>query len=108
MMLNDFPPITDAGSMPVSPPPTDEIQVRPSLFNSGGFQLLTVQLEENNKLLKQLCKKKKKKNNHKKSFLQKVGDAFCKALPTILTTFTTAVIGVFFKMPSNKKALQTA
>lgn len=113
-MFDGFPPITDAGSTLASPPPTDGIQVHPTLFNTGDFQLLTVQLEkythqlkEHNKLLKKFCKKQKK-GQRRKSFFEKVGNAFCNALPAILTTVTTAVVSVLLKPPSSKKALQTA
>lgn len=113
-ILNGLPSITDASPMLTSPPLTDGIQVPPTLFNTGDFQLLTVQLEEcnhqlgeHNKLLKKSCKKQKK-GKRRKSFFDKVGDAFCKALPAILTTITTAVVSVLFKTPSSKKALHAA
>ena len=113
-MFDGILPITGAASMLASPPPTDGIQGHPSRFNTGDFQLLTVQLEEcnhqlgeHNKLLKKSCKKQKK-GKRRKSFFDKVGDAFCKALPAILTTITTAVVSVLFKTPSSKKALHPA
>lgn len=113
-MFDGFPTITGAASMLASPPPTDGIQVHPSLFNTGALQFLTGpleecnhQLREHNKLLKKSCKKQKKGKRRKK-FLEKVGNAFCKALPTILITITTAVVSDLFKTPSSKKALQPA
>lgn len=113
-IFNGFPPITNTGSTPASPPPTDGIQAHPPLFSTGDFQLLTVQLEEcnrqlgkHNKLLKKSCKKQKK-DKRRKRFFEKVNDAFCKALPAILTTVTTAVVSVLFRAPSNRKALHAA
>ena len=114
-LFGDFPPIADAGSMPAASPPTGGIRVDLPQGNYiyGAFQFLTVQFEENNRQLQEINRTlekscKKKKGKHKKSFFEKVGDAFCKALPTILTTVTTAAVGVFFKASSNKKALQAA
>lgn len=115
-MLSGYPSISDAGSMPATSPTTNGVRVfiPQTNYGYGDFQFLTVQLEENShqlqensKWLKKFCKKKKASKN-KKSFLQKVGDAFCKALPAILTTVTTAVVSLLFKTPSSKKALQTA
>lgn len=48
-----------------------------------------------------------KKKKHK-SFLRKLGDAFCKALPTILITVTSAVIGAVFAQVPNVKVQKLA
>lgn len=100
--------------MLVSSPPTGGIQVRPPQFNTGDLQLLTAQFEEfnyhlreQNKLLKNACKKPKKGKRRKK-FFEKVGDAFCKALPVILTTVVTAVMTGHVKEPFIMKALRAA
>lgn len=61
-------------------------------------------LKRQNKLLKRLAELHKQQeqptvedtNTKKNSFLNKVGDAFAKALPTILITIVTASIGSYF------------
>lgn len=73
---------------------------------SQNFSMLSSKIEENTNCLKKLHKKFKGKSE--KSFLHKVGDAFCKALPTILITLSTAVIGYIFKSNPNTKAFQPA
>lgn len=115
-MFSDFPTMTDADSISAASPLDNGVQVSlpQTNYGYGGFKLLTVQLEEcnrqlgkHNKLLKKSCKKQKK-DKRRKRFFEKFSDAFCKSLPAILTTVTTAVVSVLFRTPSNRKALHAA
>lgn len=51
---------------------------------------------------------KNKSNNGVRGFLGKLGDAVCKAIPKVLTTFATLAFGFFFKTKFAGKAQQTA
>ena len=51
---------------------------------------------------------KDKSNNGVRSFLVKLGDAICKAIPKVLTTLATLAFGFFFKAKFAGKAPQAA
>lgn len=88
------------------------------------FKALAKALRKHNKLMKQEAARreteeeatktaakdtdKRKRDNGTRGFLDKLGDAICKAIPKLLTTLATLAFGYFVNKRFAGKALQVA
>ncbi len=113
--FGDYPEIAEAAS------PRIDADSQPKPKKCRGkhkaLKSLTKALKKHNKLLQKEQQRRDasqqqedsiKKNNYRntKSFLAKLGDAICKAVPAILTAFATAAISCLFNRKTHIKNFQ--